>query len=316
MGSTAALTFATFAALSGIVLVAVGFGNSSWREYTVDDTKALWETKYNKSIVGTSDFFYNRTVGFFKRCFPNDYPSDNQKVTWTKSPLGNECTDVKYNEEIKGSQQDDDEQLYIHLKRLYLALYVVGLFLCFLSILTLLSGCSRSSHPLVFTTAVLLLFASGFIAAGIGCWHKFIALDEYALKTDPHVQSWPEAVIKATVFTYGWSYIVAWIGVGLLLIGSIIMFVAGCFLRSEEGDLYDVDKEMVDNRALVAVHPSMYPYDKSIYASPQAMTMGYPYGGGNPYAQAGYANYGYSGYNPYSYYYAQHYYPNYASSMR
>jgi len=175
MGSTAALTFATFAALSGIVLVAVGFGNSSWREYIVDETKTVWETRINKTAVGSSEQYYNRTVGFFKKCFPNDYPSENTKVTWTKSPLGNQCTDVKYDETITQTQSDD-EQLYIHLKRLYLSLYVVGLFLCFLAILTLLSGCSRSSYALIFTTAILLLFASGFIAAGIGCWHKFIAL--------------------------------------------------------------------------------------------------------------------------------------------
>lgn len=42
--------------------------------------------------------------------------------------------------------------------------------------------------------------------------------------------SWPEILQNSTAFTLGWSYIIAWIGVGLAMVASVLfMGSAVCF---------------------------------------------------------------------------------------
>ena len=45
--------------------------------------------------------------------------------------------------------------------------------------------------------------------------------------------TWPEILQSSTSFSVGWSYIVAWIGVGLALISSIAYSAAAISIRSE-----------------------------------------------------------------------------------
>lgn len=107
-----------------------------------------------------------------------------------------------------------DKKIFADLKRTTLALYVVGLVLCVCSILTLLMGCSNSSHRLITVTGVFLFFAgnfafltlfiskpdevggifpASFVAAAIGVWHKSVQLDEEILAETPqNFRNWDE----------------------------------------------------------------------------------------------------------------------------
>ena len=89
-----------------------------------------------------------------------------------------------------------------------------------------------------------------------------------------------QALKENTEFKYDWSYFVAWIGVGLALIASILFSLAAVCIRT--------DKEKEDAMNMQYLMP--------VYHQKQ---QGYPYG---PYGYAAYPGpyYG-SQYGPYNY---------------
>merc|ERR1719382_1246686 len=74
-------------------------------------------------------------------------------------------------------------------------------------------------------SAILMLIACLFHAGGMGLWHgvehwernKIMTKSDTELFTD----TWDETLRNNTEFKYDWSYIVAWIGVGLALIAPL-----------------------------------------------------------------------------------------------
>lgn len=66
-------------------------------------------------------------------------------------------------------------------------------------------------------------------------------------------QTWPEDLQEATTFAIGWSYVLAWVGLALTLVGSIMFSLAAIAMRQESKSLYgsNVTKRM-------ARYPSEY----------------------------------------------------------
>ena len=192
-----------------------------------------------------------------------------------------------------------------------IALFIVGFFFMFVSFTAGIRGCWKTSPSNITASAILMLIACLFHAGGMGLWHGVEHWENEKIKASSDSQSelfkmnWSEVSVGRTshcivtsqsdrpqykLFSfqelkeetntiYAWSYIVAWIGVGLALIASILFSLAAVCIRT--------DKEREDAMNMQYLMP--------VYHQKQQ----YPYG---PYGYAAYPGpyYG-SQYGPYNY---------------
>ena len=186
-----------------------------------------------------------------------------------------------------------------------IALFIVGFFFMFVSFTAGIRGCWKTSPSNITASAILMLIACLFHAGGMGLWHGVEHWENEKIKASSDSQSelfkmnWSEVeqLIMANISVrsnqlssfqelkdqtntiYAWSYIVAWIGVGLALIASILFSLAAVCIRT--------DKEREDAMNMQYLMP--------VYHQKQQ----YPYG---PYGYAAYPGpyYG-SQYGPYNY---------------
>lgn len=85
----------------------------------------------------------------------------------------------------------------------------------------------------------------------------------------PYYQSFDHNIRNKFVFAYGWSYVLAWIGLLFLLLSTVVLFIAAKQMRNSKDGIYRAKSE-----AFYGQH-----YDK---------TIAYP-GAYNPYEM--YSNY-------------------------
>ena len=52
--------------------------------------------------------------------------------------------------------------------------------------------------------------------------------------TEPFVKGWPDLLQSQTVFRFAWSYIIAWVGVGMCLGSCVLFFMASMCIRSDK----------------------------------------------------------------------------------
>ena len=51
---------------------------------------------------------------------------------------------------------------------------------------------------------------------------------------EPFVKGWPEDLQNITIFRFAWSYIIAWVGVGMCLGSCVLFFMASMCIRSDK----------------------------------------------------------------------------------
>merc|ERR550525_1423142 len=88
---------------------------------------------------------------------------------------------------------------------------------------------------------MIALFIVGFFfmfvsfTAGIrGCWKTSPSKIMTSSKTELFKSTWNNDLKDNTEIIYAWSYIVAWIGVGLALIASILFSLAAVCIRTDK----------------------------------------------------------------------------------
>jgi len=292
MSSPLILSLSTVFALIGIVLVAIAFGTDNWSEYHVKRDVIFNATARNATLrqnlaqLNFSDIYFDRTYGLFRECFPTDLPA---KLGSYVSPLGASCINIPDYQipEDKAviEQYGESQKTRMHLMRATVAFYIVGLGFLFFCLFTGITGCWRRSPGLILATGILLLFATLFLAAAMAVWHGVDYLQREVIDVRPFYKTWHPVLKANTDLTYGWSYIISWIGIGFVLISSILMLAAYRAMKEEEREEYEKKRA-----------PYMMPnyYDKAMmpygYAQMQYPYAAYP-------AQAYYGNYGNYGNN-------------------
>ena len=74
----------------------------------------------------------------------------------------------------------------------------------------------------------------------MGLWHGVEHFEKMKItEVDPEgieffVRGWPKILIDNTSFRYDWSYIVAWIGVGMCLGSAILFSLAALCIKSDK----------------------------------------------------------------------------------
>jgi hypothetical protein len=291
MSSPVILSIATIFALVGIVLAAIAFGTDNWIEYRVERNRIFERMRLNESFnvllnktVNTTFRYHDRTYGLFRVCFPASIPTGSNAQ---KSPFGAQCAYVDDYQIPEDTSKTEvwtaEEWTRMHLMRTQVAFYILGLFFLGLTLFTGIAGCWRRHAGLILATGILLLFATLFLAASMAVWHGIDYLTREVIRAPGYEMSWEEWLRPWVSVRYGWSYIVSWVGIALILVSSLLMLGAYRSMKEEEAD--EIEKK-------AAPYMMASYYDKA-----QLMPYGYgsypagqypPYS--NPYAYA--AQYG------------------------
>merc|ERR1712088_385115 len=296
--SAVTLAFATIFSLVAAALLAIAFSTDNWVTIKVDrdelKTKLLQAGKISADDFNQSPLYFTRTRGLFRECYLGEKLEEdpaNNKVPIREdiyiSPVETYCRNIDYfipDENDQTKTFNKEEMTRVHMMRAMIALFIVGFFFMFVSFTAGIRGCWKTSPSNITASAILMLIACLFHAGGMGLWHgvehwernKIMTKSDTELFTD----TWDETLKNNTEFKYDWSYIVAWIGVGLALISSILFSLAAVCIRT--------DKEREDAMNMQYLMP--------VYHQKQAQQ---PYG---PYGYAAYPGpyYG-SQYGPYNY---------------
>jgi len=302
MSSPVILSISTVFALVGIVLAAIAFSTDNWSEYNVDRELIFLNMRNNASfresmtpVINKTFQYFDRTYGLFRVCFPVNVPDESGSY---RSPFGSNCVNIRDyqipEDETITRNWSKDQRTRMHLMRTTVAFYIVGLFFLGLCLLTGIIGCWRRHAGLILATGILLLFATLFLAAAMAVWHGVDYMSREVIRADGFELTWQPWLKILTVINYGWSYIISWVAIGLILIASLLMLAAYRSMKEEEAD--EIEKKAA-------------PYMMSSYYDKTAL-MPYAYGSypgygaypaANPYYPAPYASqYGGSQYGSYA----------------
>jgi len=127
------------------------------------------------------------------------------------------------------------------------AFYIIGLAFLFFYVVVAIFFCWQRNPSLLLTTGILLTCATLFLAAHMAVWHGVDNLQREVIdrkQTDrfsggQFFNTWPTYLKNATAVKYGWSYIICWIGIGLVLIASILTLAAYRAMKIEKRDEYE-----------------------------------------------------------------------------
>jgi len=251
MGFCSAITlaFATIFSLVSVTLLAIAFSTDNWVTIKVnrDKIKSLDEFR-DSADVNESPLYFTRTRGLFRECFPGEKSDDPERtaapigdlVELYMSPVETYCRNLDYYipENDRTKNLTGKEMVRIHMARAMIAMFIVGFFFVFVSFTAGVRGCWKTSPTDITASAVLMLIACLFSAAGMGLWHGVEHWEMNKInsssKTELFVKSWPESLRENTEFKYDWSYIVSWIGVGLALMSAILFSLAAVCIRTDK----------------------------------------------------------------------------------
>ncbi|CDW58547.1 Claudin 2 domain containing protein [Trichuris trichiura] len=324
MLSPVILSFSSVFSLLGTVLVIIAFGTNNWQEFRVNRTALLRKYTHDSesrpalSNLNQTAIFFDRTLGLFRECFPTDVP--NGSGTYT-DPMGNQCRNLidyqipedsvvvrsySYYQLIRmrklkslNDSSSDRRTLFSDMMRTCIGLYIVGLVVLSFCLLIGIRGCWRRHLSLIMMTGILLLFAISnestlsalLLIAAVAVWHGVDYIERELIDRKPFYKTWPSILRQSTDISYGWSYMIAWIGIGFILISSILMLVAHRKMKEEE------ETEM-DAKAVPYMIPSyhekimMMPYAHNYYGGYPQQMYGGSYGAPMTNGYYGYLNYG------------------------
>jgi len=286
--SAVTLAFATIFSLVAAALLAIAFSTDNW--ITINVNRKDLNVKDDQSPL-----YFTRTRGLFRECYLGEKLDDKPEETGVPlpglvevymSPVETWCRNVDYYIPDKNdvtAKFNKEQMTRIHMMRAMIALFIVGFFFMFVSFTAGIRGCWKTSPSNITASAILMLIACLFHAGGMGLWHGVEHWEGEKImtpsKTELFKSTWTQELRDNTEIIYAWSYIVAWIGVGLALIASILFSLAAVCIRT--------DKEREDAMNMQYLMP--------VYHQKQQ----YPYG---PYGYAAYPGpyYG-SQYGPYNY---------------
>jgi len=290
--SAVTLAFATIFSLVSVALLAIAFSTDNWITITVkrqdlkDNLDSLMEQQdktkeqVEEDLI-KSPLYYTRTRGLFRECYPGEKTDDPEKtstplgdlVELYMSPVETWCRNLDYYIPENDATKDlsGEEMQRIHMIRAMIALFIVGFFFMFVSFTVGVRGCWKTSPSNITASAILMLIACLFSAGGMGLWHGVEHWEQNKINkgsdTELFTKTWPLDLKDATFVKYEWSYIVAWVGVGLALISSILFSLAAVCIRT--------DKEREDAMNMQYLMPVYHQKSQQQYAAAAAAG---PYG--------------------------------------
>jgi len=303
--SAVTLCFASIFSLMSAALLAIAFATDNWQMINVQRenltpeslvTDSVPDSNAAQRLLDAGPIYYTRTRGLFRECFLGQKePGKNQPipkpdgvVDLYMSPVETWCHNINYYIPDEGRETQkftSDKMTLIHMGRSMIALFITAFFCMVLSFFTGVVGCWKTAPSHITTSAVLMLFACLLSAGAMGLWHGVEHFEKMKItEVDPEgieffVRGWPKILIDNTSFRYDWSYIVAWIGVGMCLGSAILFSLAALCIKSDKER-----EEAMNMQYLMPVYPQKgQPYGPYGYPAYPGPYYGSQYG--LPYSQ-------------------------------
>ncbi|XP_074598578.1 claudin domain-containing protein 1 [Brevipalpus obovatus] len=279
--SAVTLSIATIISVIAVACLSIAFSTDNWYEIRINRNVTKERISNDKYDEFETDLrYFSRDEGLFRICFVNKKPKGLETYV---SPTQTQCININYHipEDEESQRFSDQRWERLHLARSVVALYVVAFFLLILSFFTGIAGCWKRSHANLIATGIIQLLAGLFDAAAMGLWHGVQFYDQHKLKDEYSYQGWPQVLKEhgITEFFYGWSYILAWLGIGQCLVASVMFLGAARCIRSE--------KRAEHAKNLSYLMP-VYPDKQNPYTYAYAYPGHYPTYGSQYGSQAGY----------------------------
>ncbi|OAD57215.1 hypothetical protein WN48_02281 [Eufriesea mexicana] len=218
--------------------------------------------------MNTKYYYYTRTQGLFRICYPKERPPTVQTYL---SPVETHCMNINYfipDEENLTRGFSDDAMTRLHMGRSVIALFIVGFVAIFTAFWTGVVGCWKRSPGNITATAILMLLACLLSASAMGLWHGVEYYEKEKIVGEEYYQQWsnsidpnsckdqrqwhqkresglrrrcidvyrdicPQVLRDNTVQWYGWSFYLAWLGVATCLGTMTLFLIAASCLRRE-----------------------------------------------------------------------------------
>lgn len=294
--SAVTLCFASIFSLVAAALLAISFSTDNWRVITINrDAIKQSATQDILDKFDTSPLYFTRTRGLFRECFPGEKtnaPIDGVIVDLYMSPVETWCHNLNYYIPDDAQETKDfkeENMARIHMGRSMIALFIAGFFCMFIAFTTGVVGCWKTAPGHIVSSAIMMLLACLLSAGAMGLYHGVEHYEKLKINESSDVElfksSWSKLLTDNFETRYDWSYIVAWVGVGMCLGSSILFSMSALCIKSDKER-----EEAMNMQYLMPVYPQKgQPYGPyGAYAYPQAA---FPQAA---YPQAGYpmASYG------------------------
>jgi len=281
--SAVTLCFASIFSLVSAALLAIAFSTDNWQTIIVkrEELKQEAERANNEDILSkfeTSPLYFSRTRGLFRECFHGE--KDNAPKIGDDlymSPVETWCHNLNYYipDDTRETKEFTPENMTrIHMGRSTIALFISCFVMMFIAFITGVIGCWKTGHSHIFASACLMLIACLMSAGAMGLWHG-VEYFEKEKVNDGHndvelfVKSWDPLLREYTNFRYDWSYIVAWVGVGMCLASASLFAMAGFCIKGDREH-----EEAMNMQYLMPVYPQKGqpygPYGYAAYPGPAA----------------------------------------------
>ncbi|KAF7267709.1 hypothetical protein GWI33_019098 [Rhynchophorus ferrugineus] len=165
--SAVTLSLATITSIIAVALLSIAFATDNWLYIEVKRTNIQNFLSRNSDIQGqtlldavnSKYFYYTRTKGLFRTCFPKERPLT---VKLYLSPVETYCMNINYyipDENNETKDFTDDAWTRLHMGRSMIALFIISFFSVFAAFCTGVTGCWRRSPGNITATAILMLLA-------------------------------------------------------------------------------------------------------------------------------------------------------------
>lgn len=237
--SAVTLSIATILAIISTALLVIAFSTDNWLYYEVKRSEIqAFASKHSESEALLSSlnnkyYYYTRTRGLFRTCFPKERPPISVVPTYL-SPIETHCFNLDYFptlEDEKSSGEDATSRL--HLARSCVAVFIISFLTIFCAFWTGLSGCWKRSSSAITATSILLLATCLLAAGSMGLWHTVEFFEKEKIVGDDYYQQWNTVLRDNTKVSYDWSYMAAWAGIASCLLAAILLSGAAVCLKNE-----------------------------------------------------------------------------------
>ncbi|XP_053950945.1 uncharacterized protein LOC129237625 [Anastrepha obliqua] len=287
--SAVTLSIATISAIIATALLAIAFSTDNWLYYDVKRSNIqMFASKHSDAddlfnSMNNKYFYYTRTRGLFRICYPKERPPPNSVPTYL-SPIETHCSNVDYFpqwDEEKVSNEDASSRL--HLARSCIALFAISFITIFCAFWTGLSGCWKRSSGAITATSILLLASCLLSAGAMGLWHTVEFFEKEKVVGEDYYQQWNTVLRDNTKISYDWSYIIAWAGIGACLLAAVLLSAAAICLRNEREK-----EEQLNLQYLMPVYSQKQPPYPPYASYPQPQIYPGPYYHGSQYGPYNY----------------------------
>ncbi|XP_076384716.1 uncharacterized protein LOC117220709 isoform X1 [Megalopta genalis] len=277
--SAVTLSLATITGIIASGLLAIAFSTDNWLYTEVKRAQIQQyaakhaEQSHLVEQMNTKYYYYTRTQGLFRICYPKERPPTVQTYL---SPVETHCMNVNYfipDEENLTRGFSDDAMTRLHMGRSVIALFIVAFVAIFTAFWTGVVGCWKRSPGNITATAILMLLACLLSASAMGLWHGVEYYEKEKIVGEEYYQQWTNVLKDNSLISYDWSYVVAWVGVGWSLVSAILFSAAAICLRGER-----MREEAMNMQYLMPVYPQKQQYAYAGYPAPAAYPAPYYHG--------------------------------------